>query len=312
MALIERHRISIAGIRIEFESRLESFPFRLPKHYSEFETEEPGCDLRVSVNALDESDNGSNHYVYKCSTFAVGLSGSRTIIEGYHPVYSRLVSKAEADEDFLEYDLRFNEGFLDWLSDHHAKSRDGVLALSYPMDQVMFLPVLARREAFLVHACAAVLDGKAWVFAGHSGDGKTTLSRILAAEGLEMLSDERVAVRKVNGSFMAYGTPWPGEGDVVSSAAHPLGGLFLLEKAPEHRLERGKSSTRVAELLSRCIVPYYLPRETSHIVDVLTEAADSVPMGVLEFSPSAGLASVLSRAARVGAGLSSVRAVLVG
>jgi hypothetical protein len=297
MTFTERHRIRIADIYVELESRLESFPFRLPKHYPDFETEEPGCDLRISIHPLDESDDGSYPYLHKCSTFAVGLAGSRTVIEGYHPVYARLVSKAEADEEFLEYDLRFNETFLSWLTEHHATSPEGVLPLSYPMDQVMFLPVLARRNAFLVHACAAVLDGKALVFAGHSGDGKTTLARLLAEEGLEVLSDERIAVRKVNGSFMVYGTPWPGEGEVVSSAAHPLGGMFLLEKASEHRLERGRDSTRVAELLSRCIVPYYLPSEASRIVDALTDATEAVPVGLLAFSPSDGILSVLSRAA---------------
>jgi hypothetical protein len=112
-----------------------------------------------------------------------------------------------------------------------------------------------------------------------------------------MLSDERVAVRKVNGSFMAYGTPWPGEGDVVSSAAYPLGGLFLLQKAPEHRLRRGRDATRVAELLARSIVPYYLPGEASRIIDLVADAASSVPVGVLEFAPSDGILSVLSRAA---------------
>jgi hypothetical protein len=290
-------RIAVAGLRVELESSLESRKFRLPEHYLQFETKQRGCDLRVCINPLNEPDRGSNHTLFRCSTFAVRTTERRTIFEGYHPAYSTPVTRAEADEDFREYDLKVNEAFFDWLSRQQTTAQEESLPLSYPVDQVMFLPVLARHQAFLVHACAAVLDGKALVFAGHSGDGKTTLSRILAEEGLELLSDERVAIRKCGGSFVAYGTPWPGEGQVVSSADYPLGGLFLLRKAEENRLQQHRSSTWVAEALSRCIVPYYLPAETARIVDVLAEAADSVPTGMMEFSPFPGIVPVLSRMA---------------
>ncbi len=95
-----------------------------------------------------------------------------------------------------------------------AASRPGVLVFSclIPLDQLLFLAPLAHTNGLLLHASGAVIDGKAFVFAGHSGDGKTTLSRLLAAEGLELLSDERIALRREGESFRAYGTPWPGEG----------------------------------------------------------------------------------------------------
>ena len=47
---------------------------------------------------------------------------------------------------------------------------------------------------------------------------------------------------------------------MVSSARFPLGGIFLLRKAAQHRLVHGgiERSTLLAEILSRSLVPYYL------------------------------------------------------
>jgi hypothetical protein len=165
------------------------------------------------------------------------------------------------------------------------------------MHQLVLLAPLARESGLLLHASGAVIDGRAFVFAGHSGDGKTTLSRLLAAEGLELLSDERIALRKQGDGFRAYGTPWPGEGEIVSSASYPLAGVFILRKADRHRVREGRPSLLAAELLSRAIVPYYFGQETQTILSLVHDLALSAPLRQLEFSLADGLLPILARAA---------------
>ena len=157
---------------------------------------------------------------------------------------------ATADPGFQHYQLVFDETHWGQLWSSEQAGRSG-FQLPHPLDQLLFLAPLAHTNGLLLHASGAVIDGKAFVFAGHSGDGKTTLSRLLAAEGLELLSDERIALRREGESFRAYGTPWPGEGDVVSSSSYPLAGVFLLKKGDRHRVHEGRPSLLAAELLSR-------------------------------------------------------------
>jgi hypothetical protein len=56
---------------------------------------------------------------------------------------------------------------------------------------------LAREGGFLVHAASAIRNGRAYLFAGVSGTGKTTISR-LAPPDVTVLTDEISYVRKVD------------------------------------------------------------------------------------------------------------------
>jgi hypothetical protein len=69
----------------------------------------------------------------------------------------------------------------------------------YAIDSVLRILhslVLAREGGFLVHAASAIRNGRAFLFAGASGAGKTTISR-LAPPDVVLLTDEISYVRQV-------------------------------------------------------------------------------------------------------------------
>ena len=71
----------------------------------------------------------------------------------------------------------------------------------YSIDAVLRIVhtlVLARQGGFLLHSASAVRNGKAFLFAGVSGAGKTTISRLAPADAT-LLTDEISYVRKVDG-----------------------------------------------------------------------------------------------------------------
>ena len=288
--------LSIAGLGIEFESHLPAvIPFELPEAFGAFVHPSRKVCLEVSLNSQRSLDRvpGTVLYDSKLNWLLVNDRG-RTVFESYHPPSSRLLTRAEALDDFRRYEILFDEGNWCWLWNSRPGPGNGrALELPSPLSQLLILPALARVDGFLLHACGAIVNGRALVFPGHSGDGKTTLARMLAAEGLEILSDERIAIRKQNGIFMVYGTPWPGEGNVVSSAAYPLAGVFVLRKARQHGIRSGPPSTAVANLLARSIVPYYFPEETAGIVRLAHQVATAVPLADLDFSLKPGLLDFL-------------------
>jgi hypothetical protein len=220
----------------------------------------------------------------------VRRSAGSTIFEFTHPRAELPYCRTAVSEDFAQAEVLLSESA--WRELSPDSTGRGDWDFPHPLDQLLLVPALAARGAILLHACGAVVSNRALVFAGHSGDGKTTLARLLAAEGLPLLSDERIGVRLTEDGFMAHGTPWPGEGNVVSNAAHRLAGLFVLRKAPRHGIEAPAVSPG-AELLARAIVPFYLPETVRRILELRSELASRVLVSELHFAKAPGIGRLL-------------------
>jgi len=110
----------------------------------------------------------------------------------------------------------------------------------YSIDAVLRIVhtlVLAKQGGFLLHSASAIRNGKAFLFAGVSEAGKTTISR-LAPPDATLLTDEISYVRKHGSGYMAFGTPFTGElaklGENVSA---PVASLYLLAKGPQNHID---------------------------------------------------------------------------
>jgi len=110
----------------------------------------------------------------------------------------------------------------------------------YSLDTVLRIIhtlILAREGGFLVHAASAVRNGRAFLFAGVSGAGKTTISR-LAPSGVLLLTDEISYVRRTATGYEAFGTPFAGElARVGENIRAPLSVLYLLTQGTPNRIE---------------------------------------------------------------------------
>jgi len=131
----------------------------------------------------------------------------------------------------------------DFRAEWEPASRTGWIrqtANPYSIDAVLRIVhtlLLARQGGFLLHSASAVRNGKAFLFAGVSEAGKTTISR-LAPPDATLLTDEISYVRKQDSDYIAYGTPFTGElaklGENVSA---PIAALYLLAKGSENRID---------------------------------------------------------------------------
>jgi len=131
----------------------------------------------------------------------------------------------------------------DFRAEWDPASRSGRIRQSanpYSIDAVLRIVhtlALARQGGFLAHSASAIRNGKAFLFAGVSGAGKTTLSR-LAPPDATLLTDEISYVCKQDAGYVAFGTPFTGElaklGENVSA---PIAALYLLAQGSENRID---------------------------------------------------------------------------
>jgi len=158
----------------------------------------------------------------------------------------------------------------------------------YAIDSVLRIVhtlILAPRGGFLVHAASSIRNGCAFLFAGISGSGKTTISRLAPADA-KLLTDEISYVRRDADQYWACGTPFAGElARVGENLSAPVKILFLLQQGPENRIAP-VASADAARLLLRHILFFAADPDLVKLVfQSACEFAEKVPVRRLCFVP---------------------------
>jgi hypothetical protein len=160
-------------------------------------------------------------------------------------------------------------------------------ALDYPLDELLFQHRLAREGALEVHGCGVVWEGRALVFCGRSGAGKSTTARLWRrhARGARMLSDDRVVLRPRRRGVRVFGTPWHGDGGFAAAASAPLGALFFLRHGQRNRVRALSPAEAAARLFARGFPPAWDPEGVGRALGACADAAAAAPAFELAFRP---------------------------
>lgn len=179
----------------------------------------------------------------------------------------------------------------DLAAEWNAGSRRGWVKLQpnpYSIDAVLRIVhtlLLAEEKGFLLHASSVVRNGRAFIFTGISGAGKTTISQ-LAPQDATLLTDEISYIRRSDGGYCAYGTPFAGSlqksGENISA---PIAGVFLLAKGRENYLEPVEAATAARSLLRNIL---FFARDedlVNRVFEAAVEFVSRVPVKRLVFTP---------------------------
>jgi hypothetical protein len=160
----------------------------------------------------------------------------------------------------------------------------------YPLDQILLMYVLAGRQGALIHAAGMSLPGRGYIFPGKSGAGKSTLARLfLGREHVEMLSDDRMVVRKIGSSFNVFGTPWAGDAEIAENKNVPLSGIFFIHHADHNMIKEIKPQNAVERLMPVTSIPWYDEAIMSSILSFCEELVLNVPAYELHVRPDKSL-----------------------
>lgn len=134
---------------------------------------------------------------------------------------------------------------------------------------------LIQYDAFLLHGACIEYRGDVYAFCAKSGVGKSThltLWKELYGEDVHIINGDKPIIRKRDGQFYVYGTPWAGkEGWNINTCA-PLKALCFLERGATNSIE----SLPGSQVMSRLGHQILMPKSTPHMLHYLDMMDDLI------------------------------------
>ena len=91
----------------------------------------------------------------------------------------------------------------------------------------------------MLHSSCVVVDQEAYLFTADCGTGKSTHTKLwleIFGERAFILNDDKPALRREDGIWYAYGTPWSGKYDISVNVRVPVKGIAALERGEDNRI----------------------------------------------------------------------------
>jgi hypothetical protein len=163
---------------------------------------------------------------------------------------------------------------------------DYVFPLSDTLGELYLMSLLGSGLGVMFHSAGVIDHGQGYLFAGHGGGGKTTTARLWESQpGAHAINDDKVIVRKVDGQFRMYGTPWPGQGGMALPEEAPLKRVLILKQAPENSITDLPPAQASALLLARAFTSLWSDAGVAYTLQFLDELCQAVPCQELGFLP---------------------------
>ena len=136
------------------------------------------------------------------------------------------------------------------------------------------------REGFFLHCSCLKYKGEAIIFTAPSGTGKSThaaLWRRYFRDEVTMINDDKPLIRKKDGRYHIYGTPWNGKHGIGTNTSAPIRAVVFLRQAPENHAEPVSPVEALTLLLQQTVLPSD-KAQMSALLDLLTELVETIPM----------------------------------
>ena len=145
---------------------------------------------------------------------------------------------ADEDKDGTQCDIYLEEEKIQKrLSGRNILNKNSDI---YMLSGDMFYRKLLKFDGMMLHASTVKLDGKAYLFSGPCGIGKTTHTKLWKENfpNAVVINDDKPALRLIDGVWTAYGTPWCGKDSINKNDSAPIAGICFLKKGDKNEIRK--------------------------------------------------------------------------
>ena len=286
----DKHRryFQIAGITVCLVSDLDFNEVKFKEELAPFAMAGPGQDnvtLRHYFGLPDLNGKDLGKELYRKVPWAISRKGD---------MWYYLGIKSDMDDADLQWvgifnadhtratiysPKRFEESVRIYNDSWHSLSL-------FPTDQVWIAPLLADRNAVLLHSAGVILNGRGLLFVGHSDAGKSTTVNMLKGRA-EILCDDRNVARRGNSGWRIHGTWSHGDVAEVSPASAPLRAIMFLQQNTRNEIVPLTDRKEIWKRLLATLIKAMVTAEWWHReIDVLEQIVNEVPCYTMHFDKS--------------------------
>ncbi|MBR3916911.1 MAG: hypothetical protein IKJ49_07215 [Bacteroidaceae bacterium] len=153
---------------------------------------------------------------------------------------------------------------------------------------VIFTICTAPHKTLLMHSSVIENGGKAYMFLGASGRGKSTHSDLWTKhiEGSTLINDDNPVLRiDNNGTPILYGSPWSGKRPIYKNVHYPVGGMTAIEQEKENRIRKEPIPAAFGILLCSCSTMKFDKKIHLDICATITDVLKAIPVHTLSCRP---------------------------
>lgn len=160
--------------------------------------------------------------------------------------------------------------------------------VAYMDSGVMFYVNLLQRNGMMLHASAVEMDGKAYLFSGQCGAGKSTHTRLWQStfgDKAQVFNDDKPALRYMDGRWYAYGTPWSGKDGINQNKKVPLAGICFLVQSKQNKIRRLSAPEAVTKIVEQTLFRFRSPKNLERMLTQMDSLVRKIPVFELENRP---------------------------
>lgn len=167
--------------------------------------------------------------------------------------------------------------------------------LEYMESGRQFHAGLLEHDGFYLHASAIAYAGRGYLFSADCGTGKSTHTRLwqqVFGEEAKIFNDDKPPLRRLDGTWYAYGAPWCGKDHININMKVPVAGICFLKQASENRIRRLSQAEAVSRIVSQTICKFKAVERLDLMLSHVEKIVREIPVFELENRPEPAAAQL--------------------
>lgn len=152
---------------------------------------------------------------------------------------------------------------------------------------IMFEKILSLNDIIVLHASYIKYNEKSILFTAPSGTGKSTQADLWQKyENAEIINGDKVALKKDNGIWYAYGLPYAGSSNIFKNIKSDISSIVILRQGKENKIEKISLSEAFKKIYSEITINTWDKDFVEKAVDLTLDLVNQVPIYLLTCLPN--------------------------